>query len=67
MNYDEYNEVINGLDTYKGVAEELFERKGCMIGWTDGNGTHFDILFLWKTLIFGSNIQGGVRSDDLFV
>ena len=67
MNYDEYNEVINGEDTYKGIAEALHEDKGCLVGWTDQNGTHFDILFVLITRIEGSNIQGGIGWGDLFV
>ena len=33
MNYDEYGEVINGEDTYKGIAEEL--SKNAVLVWLD--------------------------------
>lgn len=67
MNYDEYKEVINGEKTYESIARELLEGQAVLIGWTDQNGTHLDILFKLSAMIFGSNIQGGVKNDDLFV
>lgn len=67
MNYDEYKEVINGEGTYATIAEELFEDKAVLIGWTDQDSTHFDIFFKWKADVYGSNIQGGVNKLDLFV
>lgn len=36
MNFDEYNEVINGDDTYQTIAKELKDNKAVIIGWTDG-------------------------------
>jgi hypothetical protein len=66
MDYDTYGEVINGEKTYKGIAEELGSNS-VLIGWTDNNGTHFDILFTLSALTYGTNIQGGVRGTDLFI
>lgn len=66
MNYNEYGEVINGEDTYKGIAEEL-SKNAVLVGWTDQNGTHLDILFTLNALVYGTNIQGGVKKTDLFV
>lgn len=66
-NKDEYDEVINGEDTYISIAEELPTRS-VLVGWTDGEGTHFDILFTLYALRFGSQIQGGINpATDLFV
>lgn len=66
MNYDTYGEVINGNETYRGIAEELAEN-AVIVGWTDGNGTHFDILFTLTALAYGT-FQGGLRPrKDLFV
>jgi hypothetical protein len=65
MNYDEYGDVINGPETYKGIAEELSGRP-VIIGWSDGVATHFDILFSLKPLQYGM-LQGGVGKNDLFV
>ena len=45
MNYNEYREVINGEETYKGIAQRLKENKLVGIGWTDSECTHLDILF----------------------
>lgn len=72
MNFDEYGEVINGEDTYREIADLLTDisglagRKPVIIGWTDGKGTHFDILFVLGAEKFGT-IQGGIRGSDLFV
>src|SRR3990167_9011938 len=67
MKYDEYGEVINAPETYKGIAEEL-SGNAVLVGWTDEMGTHFDILFTLNALPYGTNIQGGIRpSTDLFV
>jgi len=66
MNYDTYGEVINGSETYRGIAEELGEN-AVIVGWTDGNGTHFDILFTLAPLAYGT-FQGGIHPRrDLFV
>ncbi len=65
MNYDEYGEVINGDLTYKGIAEEL-KSNAVLVGWTDQDGTHFDVLFTLTTLIYGT-VQGGIKKKDLFV
>lgn len=66
MNYDEWGEIINGENTYKFIAGELGSN-ALMVGWTDGNGTHFDVLFTLTALFYGTNIQGGLRKNDLFV
>lgn len=67
MTYDEYGDVTNSEDTYKAIAEEL-GGNAVTIGWTDQNSTHLDILFTYKSLWYGGNIQGGIRPrGDLFV
>ena len=35
MNYDDYNEVINGEGTYQEIAKELKDNNAVIIGWTD--------------------------------
>lgn len=67
MKYDEFGEVINAPETYKGIAEELKDN-AVLVGWTDEMSTHFDILFTLNALPYGTNIQGGIRPRrDLFV
>lgn len=66
MNFDDYSEVINGEDTYKEIARELGKENNVIIGWTDQEGTHYDILFTFCALKYGS-LQGGVKGGDLFV
>lgn len=65
MNYDEYGEVINGEKTYKAIAADLAQSP-VLIGWTDQNGTHLDILFALTAQKHGT-VQGGVRGGDLFI
>lgn len=65
MDFDNYGEVINGESTYKGIAEEL-GRSAVLIGWTDHNGTHLNILFTLTALTYG-DLHGGVNRRDLFV
>lgn len=66
MNYDEYGEVINGTDTFTSVANKLMNHKPVLIGWTDGQGSHYDVLFVLGVDKHGT-VQGGVDSTDLFV
>ena len=35
MNFNKYNEVINGEYTYKEIAKLLLENKSVGIGWSD--------------------------------
>lgn len=67
MKQEEYGEVINDKETYEEIAELLLVDKPVLIGWTDQEGTHLDIIFILNPMIFGSNIQGGLRQRDLFV
>ncbi len=82
MNIDKYQEVINGKETYTSIAERLKDGHPVLIGWTDENMTHFDILFTYKpdaTLgqtingvlvgehFLSGSFQGGIRPTDLFV
>ena len=69
MNFDEYNEVINGDDTYQTIAKELKDNKAVIIGWTDGEATHFDIMFKLgaEKPLFNNYLQRGIRNYYLFV
>ena len=44
MKFDKYGEVINSKETYEYIAKEILNAS-VIIGWTDENMTHFDILF----------------------
>ena len=66
MNYNEYDEVINGKDTYKIIAKNLVEGIPTLIGWTDEKATHYDVLFDYKVNKNGY-VQGGIRENDLFI
>ena len=67
MKTDEYNEVINHQDTYEDIASTLESEGRVVIGWSDEQGTHFDLLFNIEVPQFGS-LQGGQRGmTDLFV
>lgn len=66
MNYNKYDEVINGKETYKEIAKQLHDRNVVGIGWTDENSTHFDIVFNLGITKYGC-FQRGIRSNFLFV
>lgn len=67
MDYDIYGEVINGERTYEWIANDLKEGLCVLIGWTDQNSTHFDILLKRGVQKYGTNIQGGIKGSDLFI
>lgn len=67
MTRTEYLEITNSEETYEDIADILKEHGSMLIGWTDEIYTHYDILFLYKTRFYGTNIQGGIKSGDLFV
>lgn len=67
MNFNKYNEVINGDMTYKKIASELLKLFSTGIGWTDEEGTHLDIIFkLGMESKFG-DFQRGIRKNYLFI
>lgn len=67
MNYDAWREVINGPETYAGIAAGLRTGTAVIVGWTDQSCTHFDILFTLRPAQHGG-LQGGLRgATDLFV
>lgn len=70
MKLDSYNEVINHADTYSEIAGMLIEGRSVLIGWTDEQGSHFDILFNVRPhadLYNARTIQRGIRVSDLIV
>ncbi len=68
MNEETYGEIINGEETYHDISVQLKLGGNMLIGWTDEEGTHFDILFAYKVSFSGNNFQGGIRpATDLFV
>ena len=71
LNRDTYDEVINGPDTYREIAYYLYdngsdESKSILIGWTDGDVDHRDILFTYRVQHTG-NHQRGMRWCHFFV
>lgn len=67
MNIDKYNEVINGKKTYKKIAKTLLETGKCIIGWTDQEYDHRDILFTYQPKHLGGELQRGLRWCYLYV
>ena len=67
MNFDSWNEVINGDYTYEKIAKELLETGKCIIGWTDQRYDHRDILFTYKPKHLGGDLQRGLRWCYLYV
>lgn len=66
MNMNPYGEVINGTSTYRGIAEKLLKKESIIIGWTDEEYTHYDILFAIYPHKEGY-LQRGLTHDDLYV
>ena len=66
MNFDEYGEVINGKETYLEIANDLLNEKSCIIGWSDQEYDHRDILFTYRPKCYG-NLQRGLRWCYLYV
>ena len=66
MDFDKYEEVINGENTFKQIAKEAVEYGRCIVGWTDGGYDHRDILFTYKPHKYG-NLQRGLRWTYLFI
>ena len=64
--YDKYGEVINSQETYKEIAIDLLDHNPVIIGWTDGEYDHRDILFNYRVKKYG-NLQRGMVWSDLFV
>lgn len=69
MNLDEYGEVINGEATYQKIAHDVASYGSALIGWSDEEGTHFDILFtIVNSNCFQGPISGGQNArTDIFV
>lgn len=68
LDFDSYGEVINTENTYKAIANELVNGDSVLIGWTDQEGTHVDILFCFDVNKAPINtVQGGISANDLFI
>lgn len=67
MNKDIYDEIINGEETYKKIAKTLIEKGSCIIGWTDQEYDHRDILFTYKPKHLGGQLQRGLTWCHLYV
>ena len=66
MTMDEYEQVINSEETYKKIAETLLDTGKCIIGWTDQQYDHRDILFTFQPKQYGY-LQRGLRWCYLYI
>lgn len=66
MNINNYDEIVNGKETYKEIALILLRDNIVGIGWTDENDTHLDIVFSLGILKYGT-FQRGIKDNYLFV
>lgn len=66
MNFNKYDEVINGKYTYESIAKLLFKGETVGIGWTDEKDTHFDIIFKLGIEKYGI-FQRGIKANYLYV
>lgn len=65
--FDPWREVVNGPATFEVIASELRSRGRCIVGWTDGHGSHHDVLFTQTPPQYGSLHNGNIGPRDLFV
>ena len=66
MKFDEYEQVINDEETFKKIAEVLLDTGKCIIGWTDQQYDHRDILFTYQPKQYGY-LQRGLKWCYLYV
>ena len=67
---DVFDEAENCKELYRGICSELLTSGSILIGWTDEEMSHYDILFNIKVATIPNNsatFQGGIRSGNLFV
>ena len=62
MNIDDYGEIINGAYSYKEVSNRLNEGQSVIIGWTDEEYTHLDLLFNYRAYT-GGMLQRVLRGN----
>lgn len=67
ISQDEYGEVLNSERTFEGLGELIEKHGSVVIGWTDQQGSHLDILFTLMPIQAG-NLQRGMSAlTDIFV
>ncbi len=64
---DAHREVRNAPETYVAIVETLQDLGCALIGWTDGGGTHYDILFSLRPPQVGTIATGVIGPRYLFV
>lgn len=67
LNTDSYGEITNGLNTYIIIGKELLEGKSVIIGWTDEEYDHRDILFTFRPQKHGTLQRGLNFPSHLYV
>lgn len=69
MVFDKYGDVLPVNENARLIAILLKRVCSRLITWTDGIGTHFDILLCLPYSLIGesTNIQRGIKVNDLFV
>ncbi len=67
MDLNKYEEVINGNETYKVIADTIKAHGTIGIGWTDEDSTHLDIIFKLGLDTKCGTFQRGIKRNYLFV
>ena len=67
MNKDEYGEIINGESTFRTIANDLLNGNSVIIGWTDEEYDHRDILFTLKPKKYGTLQRGLNFNSHLYI
>lgn len=65
---DNTNLVVNAEETYHFLGSLILQFGSCLISWTDGDSTQFDILFTMPMTGDGGRLlQGGIHPGYLYV
>ena len=67
---DEYGEFLACPENIESVVDKLLATGSVLIGWSDGEATHYDVLLNYIVDFYPENrvsFQRGIHYNDLFV
>ena len=67
MDINDWNEVVNGENTYNKITDTLLKEGKCIFGWSDDKYDHRDFVFVYKPKKIGGDLQRGMKEDYLYV
>lgn len=64
---DRAGDIVADTKTIKAIVSELRDGSSVLIGWTDGYGNHYDLLFVYRPQQYGPIQDGITAQQHLFV